>query len=208
MPNQRSLNRKISQELDKLQRQITAKLERYYKQNIRGSQLPVDFIRQNDKQIKGIIRDTIQSSWLFAHGIITDVTLDRVDLTTNDITGMESTTNDMENYFWQLSHTLLTRETAFKVENQELVELTPFDIHAAFVGIGAFIAYYGFNYAMSIKSTELGTFKLKYIVREDCVDTKICIPLNGRIFGPNDIPIIPPNDTHRHCHCKLIPVLI
>lgn len=208
MPNQRSLNRKISQELDKLQRQITAKLERYYKQNIRGSKLPVDFIRQNDKQIKGIIRDTIQSSWLFAHGIITDVTLDRVDLTTNDITGMESTTNDMENYFWQLSHTLLTRETAFKVENQELVELTPFDIHAAFVGIGAFIAYYGFNYAMSIKSTELGTFKLKYIVREDCVDTKICIPLNGRIFGPNDIPIIPPNDTHRHCHCKLIPVLI
>ena len=42
-------SRKITQELDKLQRAITIKLERYYKQKINKSQLPVEFIRQNDK---------------------------------------------------------------------------------------------------------------------------------------------------------------
>ena len=116
MPNQRSLSRKISQELDKLQREITIKLERYYKQKIKGKQVPVDFIRQNDKEIKGIIRDTIQASWLYAHGIISDVTGQRVDITTRDIEGIELTTNNMENYYWAVAHDQLTRETALKVE--------------------------------------------------------------------------------------------
>src|SRR5687768_180310 len=117
MPSQRSLNRKITQELGKLEREITIKLERYYKQKIKGKQVPVDFIRQNDKEIKGIIRDTIQSSWLYAHGIISDVTKERVDITTRDIEGIELTTNNMENYFWAVAHDLLTRETALRRED-------------------------------------------------------------------------------------------
>src|ERR1044071_1697052 len=128
MQNQRSLSRKINQELDKLQRAITIKLERYYKQKVKGKQVPVDFIRQNDKEIKGIIRDTIQSSWLFAHGIISDVTKERVDITTKDIQGIELTTNNMVNYFWAVSHDLLARETVLKVDkNSQLIQLEPFN---------------------------------------------------------------------------------
>lgn len=204
--NLKATNRKITQELDKLQREITIKLERYYKQNIKGSQTGVDFIRQNDKQIKGIVRDTVQASWLFAHGIISDTIADRVDLTTRDIEGIELTTNNMENYFWALSHDLLTRDTAFKVENTELVPLTEFDVHAAFIGLGAWFAYYAFNYSMQSKSNELGRTKLRFTTRENCVDSKICLPLNGKIFDFGDTFYQPP--LHKHCKCRLIPVRV
>src|ERR1044071_160379 len=208
MQNQRSLSRKINQELDKLQRAITIKLERYYKQKVKGKQVPVDFIRQNDKEIKGIIRDTIQSSWLVAHGIISDVTKQRVDLTTRDIEGIELTTNNMENYFWAVAHDILTRETAFKVNSTgQLEELNQFDIHALFVGLGVWFAYFSYNEAIKSKSAEIGTqLKLKFITREDCIDTKICLPLNNRIFDVGTVPFEIP--LHKHCHCKLIPVLV
>jgi len=208
MPNQRSLSRKISQELDKLQREITIKLERYYKQKIKGKQVPVDFIRQNDKEIKGIIRDTVQESWLFAHGIISDVTKQRVDITTRDIEGIELTTNNMENYYWAVAHDQLTRETALKVDNNnQLVELEPFNLHAAFVGLGGWFVYLSYNESIKSKSAEVGTqLKLKFITREDCVDSKICLPLNNRIFDIGTVPFEIP--LHKHCHCKLIPVLV
>lgn len=202
MPSQ--ISRKIDQELRKLEKQITIKLEQYYKQKIKGSQVPADFIRQNEKEIKNIIRDTIQASWLFSHDIIRDTTKQRVDLTTKDIEGIELTTNNMENYFWAVAHDLLTRETAFKVSNGQLQELTPFDVHAAFVGLGGWFAYYAFNYAMESKSQELGNIQLRFVVRDDCVDTKLCLPLNGQIFIPGSAPELP---IHKHCHCKLIPVI-
>ena len=208
MTNQRSLSRKISQELDKLQREITIKLERYYKQKIKGKQVPVDFIRQNDKEIKGIIRDTVQASWLFAHGIISDVTGQRVDITTRDIEGIELTTNNMENYYWAVAHDQLTRETALKVDNNnQLVELEPFNLHAAFVGLGGWFVYLSYNESIKSKAAEVGTqLKLKFITREDCIDSKICLPLNNRIFDIGTVPFEIP--LHKHCHCKLIPVLV
>lgn len=201
--NQKATSRKITRELDKLQKQITAKLERYYKQNIKGSQLPVDFIRQNDKEIKGIIRDTVQSSWLFAHGIISDTIGDRVDLTTKDINGIESLTNNFQDQYWQLSHKLVTRETEFKVSNGQLEELNQFDLHAAFVGIGLWFSYFAYNYSIRSKSEELGNIKLKFVTREDCVDTAICLPLNGNIY---DIGSEPQPPLHKHCHCRIIPI--
>ncbi len=208
MPSQLSQSRKITQELDRLQREITTKLERYYKQNIKGKQTPVDFLRQNDKQIKGIIRDTVQSSWLFAHGIISDTIADRVDLTTRDIEGIELTTNNMGNYFWALSHDLLIRETALKRnENNQLEELTPFDIHAAFIGLGGWIAYFAYNYSMESKANELGGIKLKFITRENCIDTKVCLPLNGKIFEIGEAGVYQP-PLHKHCKCRLIPIKV
>ena len=206
MPNLKATSRKITQELDKLQRQITTKLERYYKQNIKGSQLPAEFIRQNDKQIKGIIRDTVQSSWLFAHGIISDIIADRVDLTTKDIQGIESLTNSFEEQFWALSHKLLTRDTEFKVSGGEYIELTPFDVHAGFIGLGGWFAYYAFNYSVESKAGELGGIvKLKFVTREQCIDTQICLPLNGTLYNVGEVPFQLP--LHKHCKCRLIPVL-
>ena len=80
-------------------------------------------------------------------------------------------------------------------------------MHAGMVGIGLFVLYYAYNQGMFSKSEEIGGIKLKFVNREGCIDTAICIPLNGRIFGPGEIPIIPVRDTHRHCKCRLIPVL-
>ena len=205
MPNEKALSRKIDQELSRLSRDISTKLERLYKQKIAGSTSPVETVRQNDKQIKGIIRDTVQSSWIFSHTIIASVIADRIDLTTKDITGIESLTKNFEDQFWTLSHKLLTRETEFKVDNGILEELTPFDIHAAFVGLGGWFAYFAYNESIQSKSSELGlSLKLKFVTREACIDTKVCIPLRG-LYDPGAAPQLP---LHKHCKCKLIPVLV
>ena len=207
MPSQLNTSRKITQELDKLQRQITTKLERYYKQNIKGSQLPVEFIRQNDKQIKDIIGETVQSSWLFAHGIISAEIAQKITISAKDGQGIESLIKDFQEQFWSLSHKLLTRDSEFKVDNGQLEELTPFDIHAAFVGLGGWFAYYAFNYSIDSKSTELGLqLKIKFVTREQCIDTKICLPLNGSLYNPGEIPFQLP--LHKHCKCRLIPVRV
>lgn len=205
MPTTEALSRKITQELNRLSKEITSKLERFYKQNVAGSTSPVETVRQNNKQIKGIIRDTVQQSWLFSHTIIASVIVDRIDLTTKDITGIESLTNNFEEQFWSLSHKLLTRDTEFKVENGVLEELTPFDIHAAFVGLGGWFAYFAYNESIQSKSTEIGrTLKLRFVTREACIDTKICLPLRG-IYDPGEVPFQLP--LHKHCKCKLIPIL-
>ena len=202
---QAAISRKITQELDRLQKQITIKLERYYKQHLKGNQLPVEFLRQNDKEIKGIIRDSVQESWLFAHGIIKDTIADRVDLTTNDITGIESLTNNFQEQFWQLSHKLQTRETEFKVEGGELEKLDEFNVHAAFVALGGWFVYLAYNQSINSKSQELGSLRLKFVTRENCIDTQICLPLNGQIFDVGSAPQIP---LHKHCKCRLIPVRV
>ena len=206
MPDQRSVSRKITQELDKLQKQITIKLEKYYKQNIKGSQLPVEFIRQNYKEIKGIIADTVQSSWLFSHGIISDTISEKITISAKDGQGIESLIKDFQEQFWTLSHKLLTRDSEFKVSNGQLEELTPFDVHAAFVGLGGWFAYYAYNYAIESKAGELGNIKLKFITRENCIDTKICLPINGQLFDIGSVLYQPP--LHKHCRCRLIPVRV
>ena len=197
-------SRKITQELDKLQKAITIKLERYYKQKINKSQLPVEFIRQNDKEIKGIIRDAVQASWIFAHGIISDVIADRVDLTTGDITGIESLTDNFQEQFWQLSHKLLTRESEFKVEEGQLELLPEFNLHAAFVALGGWFVYFAFNDSIQSKAEELGNLKLKFVTRENCIDTQLCIPLRG-IYDIGSAPQLP---IHKHCKCRIIPVRV
>ena len=206
MPNQRSTSRKITQELDKLQKQITTKLERYYKQNIKGSQLPVEFIRQNDKEIKGIISENVQSSWLFAHGIISDTISEKITISAKDGQGIESLTKDFQEQFWSLSHKLLTRDSEFKVSGGQFEELNPFDIHAAFVGLGGWFAYFAYNESIISKTGELQGIKLKFVTREQCIDTQICLPLNGNLYNIGEVPFQLP--LHKHCKCRLIPIRI
>ena len=55
MPQEAS-RQKIVRELERLKKAVTIKIEAYYKKNIKGSQQPIDFIRQNDKQIQQIVR--------------------------------------------------------------------------------------------------------------------------------------------------------
>lgn len=206
MPTEKKLSRKITQELQRLSTAISRKLEAYFKKNISGKQYPVDFIKQNDKEIKGIIGETVQSSWLFGHTIIGSVITEKIQISAKDGNGIESLTKSFEEQFWTLSHKLLTRDSEFKVENGVLEELTPFDIHAAFVGLGGWFAYFAYNESIESKATEIEqTLKLRFVPREQCIDTKICLPLKGSLYNPGEVPFQLP--LHKHCKCRLIPTL-
>jgi len=201
---------KITQELGKLERALTPKLKSFYNKKIKGSQLPLEVIRQKyNSEIQNLVRNTVESSWVFSNQIMSDRIGSQVFLSTIDIQGIEKITSDMTNQFWVTSQKLLTRETEFKLsKDQELIELQPFDIPVAMVGLSGLFAYLAFNTAMTSKSDELGlNMKLRFTVRSDCIDTKMCRPLEGRLFEKGNIPDQYQPPLHRHCHCHLIPIV-
>ena len=206
MPTQVS-RAKVIQELERLKNAIIIKLERYYKKNIKGSGFPVDVIRQDDKEVRQIIRETVQESWLYASGIIGTASGQTVNITTADIQGIEATTNEMTDMFWTTADKNLRRETEFKVdENSQLQSLEPFTLHAAMVGLGGWFVYFAYNESIENKSNEVGGIKLRFVTRNDPrVDPIQCKPLHGKIYNVGEAPHPP---LHRHCRCVLIPVVV
>jgi len=51
--------------------------------------------------------------------------------------------------------------------------------------------------------------KVMFLTQEDAkVDEEICAPLNRTVWDVNDPElVVPPEDTHRFCRCRLIPVI-
>jgi len=210
--SEKSLSRKITAELKITETTLSKQLENLYKKISLeiGNGLPLESVKAKyQKQIKSLIAESVQKSWLYSHTIISQVSGESISITAKDGHGIETTINKVENEFWSLTTKLVLRNEveAFKVNtNSEIEQLDSFDIHAAFIAFGIFGAYYAFNQGIDSKSQEIGrVIKLKFVVREDCVDTKICLPLNGGLYDPGNIPFTFP--LHKHCHCRLIPVL-
>jgi hypothetical protein len=205
---EKSTSRKITQELDRLQKELTPKLEKFYNQNIKGSQLPPEEIKQRyGDEVEKIVRNTVQSSWLFSGEIIKDQTGQQVFISSQDGAGMERVSKEMVNQYWETSGKLWLRENEYKYDNNsQLVELGPFDMHAGMVGVGLLVAYYAYNQGMFSKANEVGGIKLKFVTRENCIDTAVCLPLNGTLYDVGFVPHQPP--LHRHCRCRLIPIRV
>ncbi len=74
------------------------------------------------------------------------------------------------------------------------------------LGIGSFILYLAFNEGMKSKADELNQIiLLRFTTRRDeRVDPSFCKPEDGKIYGITT-NLFPP--LHRHCRCKLIPLL-
>ena len=203
-------SRKITQELGTTERSLTIKLKSFYNKRIKGSQLPLDVIRQKyGQELENIVRNSVESGWIFSNHILSETVGSQVFLSTTDIQGIESTTDKMVNQFWITAQKLHTRETEFKISPEQQIEQLPeFDMAAAMIGLASLFAFYAFNQAMASKSDEIGGIKLRFTVRSDCIDSVICLPLNGKIWEVNDPNrVIPPFETHRHCHCHLIPTI-
>ncbi len=208
--SEKTISRKITVELNRLQASLKISLQRFYNQKIKGSELPPETIKQKyGKEVEDLIGKTVQDSWLFSNSIMQEQTKQQIRITSKDGAGIEQTTTKMVDQFWDTSGKLWLRENEFKVNtNSQLVQLSEFDVPAAMVGMSILMTYYAFNQGIFSKRDEIDApIKLKFVNREGCIDTAICIPLNGRIFGPGDIPIIPIQDTHKHCRCRLIPIL-
>ncbi len=204
---EKSTSRKITQELDRLQKELTPKLEKFYKQHIKGSQLPPEALRQQyGDEIEKIVRNTVQSSWLFSGVIMQERIGQTVFISGADGVGMEKVSKEMVDQYWETSGKIWLRENEYKYDNNsQLVQLDEFDMHAGMVGVGLLVSYYAYNQGIFSKSEEIGGIKLKFVTRENCIDTAICLPLNGQLYDPGYVPNQPP--LHRHCRCRLIPVL-
>jgi len=64
-----------------------------------------------------------------------------------------------------------------------------------------------FDLARQQASTTVITGRFMFLTQEDAqVDPEICEPLNRTIYDMNDLDI-PTPPLHRHCRCRLIPLL-
>jgi len=199
---------KISTELGQKERELKNKLQSFYNSRIKNSPMSLEQIKlKYGAQVENIIGQYVQDSWLFSNQIMQERIGDGSLLTGKDGQGIQSTTNKMIDSFWQTAFKLKNRETEYKLSNNlELVQLAPLSTAAAMGAASAYFLYYTFNLAMMSKADELGLrIKLRFTVRDDCVDNIICLPLNGHMYDIGNVPYQPP--LHKHCHCKLIPVL-
>lgn len=202
MPTVNQTNNKISRRLGELERRLKQQLETFYRKHIKGSNAPIEIIRQKyGEDIEEIIRQNVQTSWLFANDIVEDRTGENIQISVQDVQGIERVTTQMTNQFWVTSQKNLERETEFVIEDNVIHQLPEFALPAAMLGISALMLYTAFNQSMTSKPG----LRLRFTVRSDCIDNIICLPLNGTIYevGSQSIPNPP---LHRHCHCKLIPV--
>jgi len=189
----------VSRRLGPMERTLKQKLLAFYNKRIKGSNAPIQVLRQRyGKEIEQIIRDNIQTSWLFATDIVLQRTNIKVDKV-KDAQGIENAIVIMTNQFWETSKKNQEREQLSVIENGKLVQADEFDTSAAMLGVSGLMLYYAFNQSMNIKDG----IRLLYKVRDDCIDTKICLPFNNKIF---EVGLAPPMPQHRHCHCRLIPM--
>ena len=64
-----------------------------------------------------------------------------------------------------------------------------------------------FEQARLLESTTIISVRFLFLTKEDAdVDPIICAPLNRTVYDMND-PDIPELPLHRHCRCKLIPLV-
>ena len=207
MPTVNQSSNKVSRQFGPQERKLKQELEKFYRKRIKNSNAPIQVIRQKyNEEIEQIVRNHVQSSWVFAHEIMKDRTGANVWLTTTDIEGIEETTKTMTDQFWITSAKNIEQEQKLVINNGKLEEAEPFDLGAAMTGLSLLMLYLSFNHSMLSKAVELDVkLKLRFTTRENCIDTKICLPLNGQVFDIGTFMPTPP--LHRRCRCRLIPIL-
>ena len=181
-----------------MERTLKQKLLAFYNKRIKGSNAPIQTIRQRyGKELEELVRNNVQNSWIFATDIVEERTDKPARISSEDI---DRVTTQMVNQFWETSKKNLEQEHKDVILNGKLVDAEPFDTSAAMIGVSALMLYYAFNQSMNSQTG----IRLLYKVRDDCIDTKICLPFNNKTF---EVGLAPPMPQHRHCHCRLIPIL-
>src|ERR1043165_10259370 len=145
MTSIKTLNRKITQELNKIENSLNKKLNAFYNSNIKGSILPTDSLRQKyEQKVKSMIRKTVQESYLCGTKIVTkqisDINTEFVDfISVTDIQNTQQLTDKVSNQFWKTADRLHRRETEFILLPDKGLELkNQFDTKAAIIGFAAF----------------------------------------------------------------------
>lgn len=192
-----------------LERQIKRLLLAFYNKYIRGSQAPIELLRQKyELPLNKIIANAVKDAWLYSLDILKLKTGIETPMTEKDLQGMLRVAQRMTNEFWETAGKNLRRETEFQFDpkTHKLEEKQEFVTGAAMLGIGSFMLYLAFNEGMKSKADELNQIiLLRFTTRQDAnVDPALCKPEDGKIYGITT-NLFPP--LHRHCRCKLIPII-
>lgn len=223
-------NRQISQRLDQLEKSLKQKLVSFYNKNIKGKTLTsIELLKvQYDTVLRNIIRKTAQEAYLHANDIIGQQLADKnpdfeLFISVTDISNIQTLTNNMSDQFWTTAARLHSREADINIVNGEIVQKPELNETAALTGLAALVAFNAFNNAVKSKTpiaTESASIDLQigfeirpltgrvtFTTRHDSkVDPQICDPLDGMTWNADDPDIVvPPQDTHPHCRCVLVP---
>ena len=209
MPTVQQVSNQINRKFIVLERQIKRLLLAFYNKYIRGSQAPIELLKQKyELPLNKIVSNAVKDGWLYSLDIIKLKTGLDTPMTEKDLRGMIRVATRMTNEFWETAGKNLRRETEFQFDpkTHKLEEKQEFVTGAAMLGIGSFMLYLAFNEGMKSKSEELNQIiLLRFTTRRDeRVDPSFCKPEDGKIYGITT-NLFPP--LHRHCRCKLIPLL-
>jgi hypothetical protein len=211
MPTVQQISNQVNRKFIVLERQLKRILLAFYNKYIRGSQAPIELLKQKyGLQLNKIVANAVKDAWLYSHDILKlKLDISDIPMTEKDLQGMLRVAQRMTNEFWITAGKNLRRETEFQFNSKthKLEEKQEFVTGAAMLGIGSFILYLAFNEGMKSKSDELNQIiLLRFTTRRDeRVDPSLCKPEEGKIYGITT-NLFPP--LHRHCRCKLIPVLV
>lgn len=208
MPTVQQISNQVSRTLGTLERKLKQLLLAFYNKYIKGSKAPIELIKQKHSiKLAKIIADYVNNAWLYSLDIMAKKTNLQVSITERDLQGMIRVSLRMENEFWETARKNLQRESEYQVTPEGKLEEKPeYKLSAAMLGVGSFMLYLAFNEGILSKSQELNEpILLRYTTKRDInVDPNLCKPEDGKIFGVNTNAMPP---LHRHCRCKLIPIL-
>src|SRR6186713_1635397 len=209
MPTVQQISNQVNRKFIVLERQIKRLLLAFYNKYIRGSQAPIELLKQKyELPLNKIVANAVKDGWLYSLDIIKLKTGIDTPMTEKDLRGMLRVAERMVDEFWETAGKNLRRETEFQFDpkTHKLEEKQEFVTGAAMLGIGSFMLYLAFNEGMKSKSEELNQIiLLRFTTRRDeRVDPSFCKPEDGKIYGITT-NLFPP--LHRHCRCKLIPLL-
>ena len=209
MPTVQQISNQVNRKFIGLERQLKRILLAFYNKYIRGRQAPIELLKQKyELPLNKIVANAVKDGWLYSLDIIKLKTGIDTPMTEKDLRGMIRVATRMTNEFWETAGKNLRRETEFQFDpkTHKLEEKQEFVTGAAMLGIGSFMLYLAFNEGMKSKSEELNQIiLLRFTTRRDeRVDPSFCKPEDGKIYGITT-NLFPP--LHRHCRCKLIPLL-
>ena len=112
MPTVQQVSNQINRKFIVLERQIKRLLLAFYNKYIRGSQAPIELLKQKyELPLNKIVSNAVKDGWLYSLDIIKLKTGLDTPMTEKDLRGMIRVATRMTNEFWETAGKNLRRET-------------------------------------------------------------------------------------------------
>jgi hypothetical protein len=192
---------------------------------------PIEVIKQKfEGQVRTIIQSAIQTAYLDGLDVVaasaTEHSPDfKLLIKQTDLNNITTATDKYTNQFWKTTEGIIRKEsneffTVPNVVQPTEGNKTGVNFDNVLNTIATATAFSSFNFAIQSKQSRIpppdgegeggpGIKQVEFVTMHDSkVDPDICQPLDGKIWDADSSEIVvPPDDTHPHCRCVLIPVV-